>query len=86
MICLSGRSLMKSSAFPGFSRHLRSQSTVEAKASATVTSADFRGLRNLKDAARSRINAGVVLYDGEAIAEFGDRMYAVPIRLLWELR
>jgi hypothetical protein len=34
----------------------------------------------------SHVNAGVVLYDGEAIAGFGDRMYAVPIRLLWELR
>jgi hypothetical protein len=59
---------------------------VEVKASATVTSADFRGLRKLKNAAGSRFNAGVVLYDGEAIAGFGDRMYAVPIRLLWELR
>ena len=59
---------------------------VVVKASATVTSADFRGLRKLKDAAGSRFNAGVVLYDGEAIAGFGDRMYAVPIRLLWELR
>jgi hypothetical protein len=59
---------------------------VEVKASATVTSADFRGLRKLKDAAGSRFNAGVVLYDGEAIAGFGDRMYAVPIRLLWDLR
>ena len=58
---------------------------VEVKASATVTSADFRGLRKLKDTAGSRFNAGVVLYDGEAIAGFGDRMYAVPIRLLWEL-
>ena len=57
---------------------------VEVKASATVTAADFRGLRKLKDAAGTRFAAGVVLYDGETIAGFGDSMYAVPIRLLWE--
>jgi predicted AAA+ superfamily ATPase len=58
---------------------------VEVKASATVTSADFRGLRKLKDTAGNGFNAGVVLYDGEAVAGFGDLMHAVPIRLLWEM-
>ncbi len=27
---------------------------------------------------------GVVLYDGEASASFGEGLYAVPIRVLWE--
>lgn len=57
---------------------------VEVKASATVTAADFRGLRKLKDAAGKRFAAGVVLYDGETSAGFGDGLYAVPIRALWE--
>ena len=57
---------------------------VEVKASATVTAADFRGLRKLRDAAGKRFAAGVVLYDGETGASFGDGMYAVPIRTLWE--
>jgi predicted AAA+ superfamily ATPase len=57
---------------------------VEVKASATVTPADFRGLRKLKDAAGTRFAAGVVLHDGEMSAGFGDRMYAIPIRALWE--
>jgi predicted AAA+ superfamily ATPase len=57
---------------------------VEVKSSATVTAADFRGLRKLKDTARDRFAAGVVLYDGETVAGFGDNLYAVPIRLLWE--
>jgi uncharacterized protein len=55
------------------------------KAAATVTAADFRGLRKLKEAAGNRFAAGVVLYDGETCAGFGDGMYAVPVRLLWEL-
>ena len=57
---------------------------IEVKASATVTPADFKGLRKLKDATGQRFKAGVVLYDGEACAGFGDGMYAVPIRMLWE--
>jgi hypothetical protein len=45
---------------------------------------DFRGLRKLKDAVQKNFAAGVVLYDGEAVAGFGDRLYAVPISQLWE--
>ncbi len=58
---------------------------VEVKAAATVTAADFRGLRKLRDLAGKRFVCGVVLYDGETCASFGDGLYAVPIRLLWEL-
>lgn len=58
---------------------------VEIKAAATVSTADFRGLRKLKDAAGARFVGGVVLYDGETSASFGDGMHAVPLRALWEL-
>jgi len=57
---------------------------IEVKAAATVTAADFRGMRKLKEAAGKRFKAGVVLYDGEATAPFGEGLYAVPIRQLWE--
>jgi predicted AAA+ superfamily ATPase len=57
---------------------------VEVKAGATVTAADFRGLRRLKEAAAGRFVAGVVLYDGEVSVRFGEGLYAAPIRLLWE--
>ena len=57
---------------------------VEVKAAATVTAADFRGLRKLKQAAGTRFAGGVVLYDGETTAGFGDGMFAVPLRTLWE--
>ncbi len=57
---------------------------VETKAAATVTASDFRGLRRLKSVAGKRFVGGVVLYDGEATASFGDGMYAVPLRVLWE--
>lgn len=57
---------------------------VEVKAAATVTAADFRGLRRLRDVAGARFAGGVVLYDGETSAGFGDRLHAVPLRALWE--
>jgi predicted AAA+ superfamily ATPase len=57
---------------------------VEVKASATVTAADFRGLRKLKEASGRRFAGGVVLYDGETGVGFGDGLYAVPIRSVWE--
>lgn len=57
---------------------------VEVKAAATVTPRDFRGLRKLRDAVGERFKCGVVLYDGETTAGFGDRLFAVPVRGLWE--
>ena len=52
--------------------------------SAAPVAADFRGLRKLKDAAGKRFAGGVVLYDGETSASFGDGLFAVPLRALWE--
>ncbi|MEN9577462.1 MAG: hypothetical protein RJA70_471 [Pseudomonadota bacterium] len=57
---------------------------VEVKAAATVTAADFRGLRKLREIAGARFAGGVVLYDGETSASFGDGLHAVPLRALWE--
>jgi predicted AAA+ superfamily ATPase len=65
-------------------RGARGLAGVEVKASATVTLADFNGLRKLKAATGKRFSGGVVLYDGETTASFGDGMHAVPIRSLWE--
>lgn len=58
---------------------------VEVKASATVTASDFRGLRKLKESAGDRFAGGVVLYDGEVTTPFGDKLFAVPIRSLWDV-
>ena len=58
--------------------------SVEVKAGATVRPADFRGLRKLQKIAGDRFANGVVIYDGETTVSFGDRLYAVPARHLWE--
>jgi len=67
-------------------RGARQLAGVEVKAAATVTAADFRGLRKLKEAAGKRFAGGVVLYDGETSASFGAQLHAVPVRSLWETR
>ncbi len=55
------------------------------KAAATVTASDFRELRKLRNAVGKRFAAGVVLHGGEASVGFGDGLFAVPIRALWDL-
>lgn len=65
-------------------RGARALAGVEVKSGATVTAADFRGLRKLREAAGKRFAGGVVLYDGETSASFGDGLHAVPLRALWE--
>ena len=62
----------------------RARAGVEVKAAVTVTAADFRGLRKLREAAAKRWAAGMVLYDGEVSASCGDGLFAVPVRALWE--
>ncbi|HEY4640023.1 MAG TPA: DUF4143 domain-containing protein, partial [Thermoanaerobaculia bacterium] len=59
---------------------------IEIRASATVTIKDFLSMEKLRRAAGKRFVAGIVLYDGETTASFGDGFFAVPIRALWETR
>lgn len=56
---------------------------IEVKASATVRSADFAGLRTLAEASKERFAYGVVLYDGADLVPFGDRLSAAPLSCLW---
>ncbi|MBI4897638.1 MAG: ATP-binding protein [Actinobacteria bacterium] len=58
---------------------------VEVKSAGTVNAKDFRGLRKLRTSAEDSFVAGVVLYDGEYVREFEDRMFALPIQSLWKM-
>jgi predicted AAA+ superfamily ATPase len=57
---------------------------IEVKASSTVSDNDFRGLRKLQAAAGKKFTAGVLLYDGDAVASFGPQLHAMPLSRLWE--
>lgn len=56
---------------------------IEVKASATVRSSDFGGLRTLAEACGKRFAYGVVLYDSTDVVPFGDRFAAAPLSSLW---
>ncbi|WP_157017104.1 ATP-binding protein [Mesorhizobium xinjiangense] len=56
---------------------------IEVKASATVKSGDFAGLRTLAEACKDRFAYGVVLYDSTDFVPFGDRLAAAPLSCLW---
>ncbi len=56
---------------------------VEVKAAGTVREKDFRGLKRLRQAVGKKFSAGVVLYDGEGVLPFGDRLFAAPVSVLW---
>ena len=56
---------------------------IELKASATVNSSDFKGIRKLQNIRGDDLKLGVVLYDGTNLVPFGDRIFAAPISCLW---
>lgn len=56
---------------------------IEIKAAATVTDADFKGLRKIRHVAGDAFRIGLVLYDGDQVLPFGDRLYAAPLSCLW---
>ncbi|GLY97350.1 ATP-binding protein [Actinoplanes sp. NBRC 103695] len=59
---------------------------IEVKAATTVGPADFRGLRRLADRLGDDFVAGVVLYTGTSTLPFGDRLRAMPVSALWQVR
>ncbi|MGH2824078.1 MAG: ATP-binding protein [Thermoleophilaceae bacterium] len=64
-------------------RHSGELAGVEVKAAATASSADFAGLRYLRDKLGARFKAGVLLHTGGETHPFGDRLAAVPLSGLW---
>lgn len=56
---------------------------VEVNASSGVGESDFRQMVRLRDALDSRFDRGVVLYAGERVLPFGDRLEAWPVSALW---
>jgi predicted AAA+ superfamily ATPase len=61
---------------------LREVIGIEVKASATVLASDFKGLKRLRDLCGEGFVTGIVLYDGDRCLPFGERLWAVPLRML----
>lgn len=56
---------------------------IEVKSSATVSAADFSGMRKLADACGNKFVQGMVLYDHDRIVPFGENIFAAPLSSLW---
>lgn len=56
---------------------------IEVKSAATVSAADFKGLRALAEIAGQRFQRGIVLYTGSEIVPFGAGLFALPVEALW---
>lgn len=56
---------------------------IEVKAGATVAAEDFAALKALRDRLGRQFQAGVVLYLGDQIVPFGDKLWLVPLPALW---
>lgn len=57
---------------------------VEVKVATTLNDRDLSGLRDLAEAAGDRFHRGVVLYLGDQVVPFGERLHAVPLQALWQ--
>jgi len=59
---------------------------LEVKASGTVRSSDFKGLKKFAELAGAQFKCGLVFYTGTRLLPFGDSnkpYYAVPLSILW---
>lgn len=56
---------------------------IEVKASKTVTSRDFNGLRMMSENLGKRFHRGILLYSGDQAVPYGSDLYALPINTIW---
>ncbi|MFT2214858.1 ATP-binding protein [Rhizobium giardinii] len=56
---------------------------IEVKASATVKSDDFKGLRQLQNAVGDSFVRGLVLHNHDRVTPFGEKLHAAPLSILW---
>lgn len=56
---------------------------IEVKASASIDSADFRGLRHLQETEGNSFQRGIVFYSGRELVAFSDCLFAVPLSFWW---
>ena len=60
-----------------------SVAAIEVKASATVAASDTAALRALRDQLGGQFRSGVVLYLGNQLVPAGDKLWLVPVPVLW---
>ena len=57
---------------------------IKVSASATLSPSDFRGLDRIHAAMGERFACGIVLHDGDRIHRISPKLFAMPVKMLWE--
>ena len=58
---------------------------IEVKSSKFFKNEDFKHLKFLRDELGDKFIKGIVLYDGNDIVPFENKLYALPINSLWNI-
>lgn len=56
---------------------------IEVKSASTLNSSDFDAHRMLAEKLKTKLTLGLILYTGDSVVRFGDRLFGVPISVLW---
>lgn len=56
---------------------------IEVKSRHAVTASDFRGLEELHKHTGDDFVCGIVLFRGSKLIPFGDKLWAVPVDVMW---
>ena len=56
---------------------------IEVKGRDAVSERDFKGLKVLRDQVGDDFSCGIVLYRGNKVIPFDDRLWAVPVEAMW---
>jgi predicted AAA+ superfamily ATPase len=56
---------------------------IKVKAASSVHEGDSLGIKRLRELLGHRFRDGIVLYDGDQVLPFGERLLAVPFSALW---
>ena len=57
---------------------------IEVKLDSTLNEKDFRNLELCRDTIGNKFKKGIVIYTGEDLVPFGEKLWAVPVNYLWE--
>ncbi|MEY4592534.1 MAG: hypothetical protein RIR18_1429 [Pseudomonadota bacterium] len=50
----------------------------------SVDGKDFKGLRHLQETEPDKFQQGIVLYTGNEVIPFGEKLFAVPLSVWWD--
>ena len=57
---------------------------IEVKLDSSPNERSFKNLELCRNTIGKRFQKGILLYNGETIVPFGEKLWAVPVNFLWE--